>query len=632
METKLIDLEQLKRSPLNARRTSRKDGLAELKASILAHGLMQNLVVTADDGGRYCVIAGGRRLEALNELRAEGKLSACYAVPCQVVADEHAAEMSLAENVVRQAMHPADEFEAFAALVESGHTTDEVAERFGTTTKHVEQRLRLGRVAPELIAEYRAGIIDLECLQAFTVTDDRKKQLSVYNSAQGWQKGNANYVRRCLTESTVESDNKLARFVGFDAYRAEGGTVRTDLFGETSYLEDAELLNRLVSEKLGEAEAKLEHEGWGWVEVAEERDWSFVGKHGRIKATPTEVPAELVAERKRFQAELDAMREAEEPEDGFDEEHGEREEELEEQLQAVEDRVAEFVAFDPKKMKSAGCYVYIDHDGRLVVERGLVRKKDEQKLAKGKKAKAAEAPGVSDALRRDLEAFRLQVAQAAIARCPEIAFDLLVFNLASQTIGFHALSDGPDVRLGLPGSGDEQSTAGKALLSLWDLLPKEWLNPDSEAERFQQFRQLPDAEKRSLLAYCTASALQPRLARTAEDKVTAYDFALAQTSVDVADYWRPTKASYLGRITCEQLLAIGEEMFGPEWAKQRRNDKKAKLAEVLDAAFAKPGAHSTTPEQVEKLKTWLPAGMSFSFAFEPKPEKPAKAKKGKKVA
>src|SRR5258708_603314 len=96
-ETKLIEIEKLERSPLNARRTERTSRLAELKASILAHGLIQNLVVTANGGSRFYVIAGGRRLEALQSLREEGNLPEGYAVPCHVVADEHAEEMSLAE-------------------------------------------------------------------------------------------------------------------------------------------------------------------------------------------------------------------------------------------------------------------------------------------------------------------------------------------------------------------------------------------------------------------------------------------------------------------------------------------------------------------------------------------------------
>ncbi len=122
---------RLEKSPLNARRTAGKVGMDELKASLLAHGLMQNLVVTDAGDGAYRVIAGGRRLEAIRSLQAEGKLPEDFAVPCQIVSEEHALEMSLAENTVRLAMHPADQFEAFAALIDKGETAAEVARRFG---------------------------------------------------------------------------------------------------------------------------------------------------------------------------------------------------------------------------------------------------------------------------------------------------------------------------------------------------------------------------------------------------------------------------------------------------------------------------------------------------------------------
>jgi ParB family chromosome partitioning protein len=42
--------------------------------------------------------------------------------------------------------------------------------------------------------------------------------------------------------------------------------------------------------------------------------------------------------------------------------------------------------------------------------------------------------------------------------------------------------------------------------------------------------------------------------------MTAYDIALMETDANVAEYWRPSKANYLGRISREQLLAIGEEI------------------------------------------------------------------------
>jgi ParB family chromosome partitioning protein len=42
-------------------------------------------------------------------------------IPCHVIDDEtDAAEISLAEHVQREAMHPADEFDALRALIEGG--------------------------------------------------------------------------------------------------------------------------------------------------------------------------------------------------------------------------------------------------------------------------------------------------------------------------------------------------------------------------------------------------------------------------------------------------------------------------------------------------------------------------------
>ena len=127
-QPQLIAVSRLEKSPLNARRTAVKVGMEELKASLLAHGLMQNLVVTDTGDGTYRVIAGGRRLEAIHSLQAEGKLPEDFAVPCQIVTEEHALEMSLAENTVRLAMHPADQFEAFAALIDQGESAAEVAQ------------------------------------------------------------------------------------------------------------------------------------------------------------------------------------------------------------------------------------------------------------------------------------------------------------------------------------------------------------------------------------------------------------------------------------------------------------------------------------------------------------------------
>ncbi len=81
-----------------------------------------------------------------------------------------AEEVSLAENSVRAAMHPADQVEAFRGLADAGSTAATIAARFGVSERTVEKRLRLGNAAPVLLKAYRAGEIDLETLMAFAVT------------------------------------------------------------------------------------------------------------------------------------------------------------------------------------------------------------------------------------------------------------------------------------------------------------------------------------------------------------------------------------------------------------------------------------------------------------------------------
>ncbi len=110
-----LPLNSLIPSPQNVRKTPAEGAAFEqLKASIAAHGLLENLLVqpaeaNGDGADRYEVIAGGRRLAALRVLAEEGAVAPDHPVPCHVVANgDNAVELSLVENTVRAAMHPAD--------------------------------------------------------------------------------------------------------------------------------------------------------------------------------------------------------------------------------------------------------------------------------------------------------------------------------------------------------------------------------------------------------------------------------------------------------------------------------------------------------------------------------------------
>jgi len=225
-----IPLNQLTPAKSNVRKTGGRDGIDELAASIAAHGLLTSLAVKKSARGKYAVVAGQRRFHALSLLAGREQIPADHPVLCHVVErDADATEIGLAENVVRVAMHPADQFEAFRALVDKGADTADIAVRFGVPETTVARRLKLGRVSPAILDAYRAGELGLEQVQAFAVSDDQEAQERVWTACNG-NRANPLAIRRALTENEVPSTDRRVCFIGLSAYEEAGGSVRRDLF------------------------------------------------------------------------------------------------------------------------------------------------------------------------------------------------------------------------------------------------------------------------------------------------------------------------------------------------------------------------------------------------------------------
>ncbi len=157
-DIRMIPLDQLEPSPLNVRKVaaSASDDV-ELLASIREIGIKQNLVVHALSDTRFAVDAGGRRLKALKQLAEDGVIPADHAVPCLVEDVRSAILTSTTENLQRAAMHPADQFEAFDKMIAEGRSEDEIALKFGVSVDLVRRRLKLARVAPEIMEQFRTG-------------------------------------------------------------------------------------------------------------------------------------------------------------------------------------------------------------------------------------------------------------------------------------------------------------------------------------------------------------------------------------------------------------------------------------------------------------------------------------------
>jgi len=306
-------LSKLKKSPKNARKTPHSEAAIEAyAASIAAEGILQNLVVEpeldaegAATGFYFVTIGEGRRLAQLLRVKRK-EIKKTEPIRCIVDTTNDPYEISLDENVTRENMHPADQFEAFKKLAdERGFGAEEIAARFGVTPHVVRQRLRLGAVSTKLMQVYRDGGLTLEQLMAFAVTEDHARQEAVFERLS--HNRDATTIRRLLTETHVAATDRRAAFVGVEAYTEAGGTILRDLFTEDrgGYFEDVALLDLLVTAKLGrEADAVRETEGWRWTEA----HLDFPHAHGLSRTRPVELSVDDQAPLEAARREVDQFR------------------------------------------------------------------------------------------------------------------------------------------------------------------------------------------------------------------------------------------------------------------------------------------------------------------------------------
>ena len=215
-------------------------------------------------------MAGGRRLAALKLLAKKRRIAKDYEVPCLLVADASARTVSLTENVQREAMHPADQFEAFAALVAEGRPIEDIAADFGVTPLVVQRRLKLANVSPRLMADYRAEAVNLDQLMALAITDDHAAQEAAFYDAPQWQRS-PTALRERLTEREIDAYRiRWCALSGWKPTRQAGGGIRRDLFaeGDKGRVSDrCGTAGTLAQDKLAGIADEVRAEGWAWVEA-----------------------------------------------------------------------------------------------------------------------------------------------------------------------------------------------------------------------------------------------------------------------------------------------------------------------------------------------------------------------------
>jgi ParB family chromosome partitioning protein len=619
-----IALSKLKKSPKNARKMPHSEAAIEAyAASIAAKGILQNLVVEPEfdaEGAAtafyFVTIGEGRRLAQLLRVKRK-EIKKNEPIRCIVDTTNDPHEISLDENVTRENMHPADQFEAFRKLAdERGFGAEEIAARFGVTAHVVRQRLRLAAVSPKLMQVYRDGGLTLEQLTAFAITEDHARQEGVHERLS--HNRDASTIRRLLTETHVAAADRRARFVGIEAYAEAGGTILRDLFTEDrgGYLEDVALLDLLVTAKLGrEADALRVSEGWRWTEPR----LDFPHAHGmrRMYPRPEVLSAEDVAALAALHSEFDRLTEDHQTADELPDDVDARFGELEASIERLE---AKRTAYAPEDVARGGAFVVLNYDGTVRIERGFVRTEDERprseaepadiagaadaKDADGKREQEA-AEGdeggkeeeedddrpLSDILVRDLTAHRTLGLRLKLSEQPDVAIVAVTHALAAQIFYL-----GADARIvGIQpiktdvashADGIEDTPAGKA----WADRHANWARqlPRDVAGLWTFVTELDHDSRMVLFAHCVALTVNAvKLPSERRPRALATSDLLAEAvTLDMTGYWRPTVRSYLGRITKARILEAVREGAGQEAAERMGQMKKTAMAEAAEQLLA----------------------------------------------
>lgn len=646
-----IPFNRIRLSDSNVRAIAVEDGLDELTHDIdrredLVMGLNVRAILDAEgnETGDFETPAGGRRFRAITRLVEAGRFPVDGLVPCLVKkpnAKTSAVDDSLAENIVRLALHPLDQFKAFRRMVDDGMSKEEIADAYRTTPRYVTQRLRLAAVSPVLLDVYARNEMSLVLLEAFTVNPDFARQEQVWERiCNSWQK-EPWQIRRMLTETTVPSTEKRARFIGMEAYEAAGGPVLRDLFSadDSGWLEDVALLDKLVAEKLKVMADEIAGRGWKWIEAAVELPYGYANGLRKIAGQTQEFTDDEHAIREALRNEYDELEseysEADELPDAVDQ----RFSEIETALSALEDRPT---IFDPAEIARAGVFLSLDLNGELVIDRGYVRPEDEAPLVAGGEdgdeqvegAVAGDGEGrglaqptaimiggqpvdaededdevikpLPERLIVELTAHRTLALQEALADKPHVAMTALLHRLVMQRYHYSAPKGCMEVSVGqqffsTQGADLKDSPSAKARTERSENWEADL--PADESALWDWIAALDDASRMALLAHCVSYGVNALYERPSpysgsgvsqhglDCRLAAADRLARATGLDMVNDagWRPTVENYLGRVTKARILEAVREGAGDRAASLIEHLKKGDMAKEAERLLADTG-------------------------------------------
>lgn len=602
LETQQRAVEQLPLSSLVlSSKNMRKSKVLEKEFlnSIRENGVVQALTVTPGDG-KFEVAAGRRRLLALQQLAKSKLIPKDHPIPCVLCTKEEALTLSMVENLHRKAPHDAEIYRSIQDLLNDGVKKLDVCNKLQITSMQYDQFLRLANLHKRIFKAYAADDLSEAQVKAFAATDDKKKQLSVWEQS-GFSNSISTHQIHNAMRAGLTTRDPIVKCIGIEAYTKAGGTSTHDLFSDVHVVHDEDIVLRLAKEALDREleQIKLNEPEWKWyTTLLPTEDEEKLGikntLYGKFRKRTPEQKSQL----KVISDKLEVLDDIEE--DAWSDEFQKQYEDLEEQKDDLHELISQQNEyFTKKEMKSAGLLVTIDFHGRINCRRGLQTKEDikEVKSKKGPasetEADSEEAPESADysqALKSDVKMYLRSMKQAQLIKNPHLSIELLNYSLLVSVFELGYSPKPIDAKITRSHNDTSledyaDSPAFKVIQDAYNNLELEWIEIEGHEERIEAYISLPETAKTQLLSYASAIALESDLD----------NYIRRETELEVSDFWTPNARNYFTRVPKNILLRDLEEITGEQPDKEDAKSTKKLLAEKL-AQFI----------QTNK-STWIPA-------------------------
>ena len=608
-----VSLSKLIPSKRNPRRVKpERDAHRRMVASIRAHGLLALLVVRADEGGNFKVIAGNRRLAALREVYKDSAKPP--KVPCilRVVDDDTADALALAENFVREPMHPLDESESFARLAQDeGKGAEAIAAQFGVTLHYVRQRMKLANLAEPVKAAYRQGGIDTATAEAFaSVPPDR--QLEVWQEVGG-NPQHAQHVRNVIAHAWID-----ASAATFDVSKLPEGTVSRDLFAERVLIERKAFMEAQAEALMNERQ-NLAEDGWGEVVVGPQADvqdrlYSMSDAPQEYDEPTTAKVKKLADKRSKLEAKFAELDDDNDPDNAKADSLSAKLETLDDEEQAILKDAPVHYAESTKAVGTA--FLLLDPDGRVRREFRIPRSRHNPNGNgsgySGVGPEESPKPPTSDDL-RDSQIATTFTHQALAVReallCDHARRKRVLALILHEKVRSEALSIRHDANGTTVHADHAEGFASTALdtlrkrrAELDPLHDKHYVEDDAA---YDAIKALSDRKLDALVDLLTVECVTAHLMRK-----TALVWRLAgELGVEVRRYWRPDER-WLSGYQKIQLAHLIQELRGPVFARAAENKKKSELVAELAKLFTDADEGRLEDAKLAaKVNEWLPSNL-----------------------